>query len=276
MRFGVCTRVRDEQNILEEWVQHYLALGFSRAVIYDDQSNPPVSDTLRAYRHDVRVTVVSAPTENQAHAYREGLRLCAADCDWVLLCDADEFLWTEEKGVAEFLATFGPEVGTVLVNWLVYGTSWITRMDPYRPVREQFVLRERYTSQWNRWVKSFVRPQLADLNVWVHVSASPSHSIRLATGEEVSSQARSAPANQSGLPHPVLFSERVYGLDVSRAPVLLVHYMTRDFETMAMKSHRNKNLQDIKSRYTMKWYEAFFEEAEFDDRMHKYLPSPKK
>ncbi len=268
MRLGVCTRVRDEQNILGEWVQHYLSLGFSRAVIYDDHSVPPVHQTLSTYNFDERVTVVTLPTENQAQAYQEGLRLLAGDCDWVLLCDADEFLWTSGRSVADHLATFGPEVGTVLVSWLVYGTSGIQRMDPGRPVREQFVVRERFTSGWNYWVKSFVRPQLPDLKVWVHVSFSPTHTVRLASGQEVDPYNRSLPSDP---PHPVLLSERVFGLDVSQAHMLLVHYMTRDFETMAHKSHRNHNLEDIGNKYTMGWYKANFEEAEIDNRMHRYL-----
>lgn len=262
--------MRDEQHILEEWLQHYLDLGFERVVIFDDKSSPPVGHTLRAHSGDPRLKVISSHTDDQVHAFSDGLRRYAQDCDWVLLCDADEFLWTDGRSVADHLSTFGPEVGTVLVSWLVFGTSYISCMDRLRPVREQFILREKFSSGWNTWVKSFVRPGLKALRVGVHVSAAPTtHTIRLATGEEVFLDAPPQDKNQ-----PTLVSERVVNLDISSAPVLLVHYMTLDFENMARKRLRNRNLQDIKDRYSPEWYQVFFEDAEFDDRMHRYIHPP--
>ena len=65
MSIGVCARVKDEQNIIREWVRHYLRLRFERVVIYDDGSTPPVKETL-ADCVDDKVVVIDSPTANQA------------------------------------------------------------------------------------------------------------------------------------------------------------------------------------------------------------------
>lgn len=102
MSIGVCARVKDEQKIISEWVCHYLRLGFERVVIYDDGSNPPVKKTL-VDCIDSKVVVVDSPTANQAEAYSDGMSRCS-DLDWMLLCDADEFLWTDGRTITDYLA----------------------------------------------------------------------------------------------------------------------------------------------------------------------------
>lgn len=269
---GVCTRVRDEQHILTEWLEHYLVnLRFSRAIIYDDYSNPPVLNTIGKFTNDPRVVVVSSPTKNQAEAYTDGLSRCI-DLDWVLLCDADEFVWTDGRDIREHMATtFPPEVGTVLVNWLVFGTSGLLKLDKRRPIREQFVKREELNCYWNQFVKSFVRPTCPDLRVWVHITSSNQRQMATAGGEIVSQKVK----DETGNTGPCIEGERVVGLDHQTSPVLMVHYMTLDFESMAKKSIRNKALADIGMKYTKHWYEHTMKDSVVDRRMHKYLRNKK-
>ena len=58
--------------------------------------------------------------------------------------------------------------------------------------------------------------------------------------------------------------------DLSTMPLLLVHYMTLDWENMARKAVRNKALANIGAKYTPAWYKTMFTDSVQDLRMLKY------
>ena len=256
MKVGICTKVKDEQHIIREWVRHYLRLGFDRIIIYDDNSYPPVKKTLRDNDNDA-VIIIDTPTTNQAEAYKDGLSRCE-DLDWVLLCDADEFIWTDGRDLKLYLTSAPEQVGTILLNWLTYGTSGIIKMRSDISIFQQFISREPYISYLNGYVKSFVRPKMADIHIWVHISYSPHRLVACADGTII--------RNIKALSR----SERVAPISLGKMPILLVHYMTLDYETMARKSVRNKSLTDIGDKYTLEWYERTFTDSVIDRRMMVY------
>lgn len=256
VKVGVCARVKDEDRILEEWVRHYFDLGFTKVVIYDDDSKTPVVNLLSHLVADERLHVEVRPTKNQFEAYSDVMEKYRADVDWMLLCDADEFLWTDGRTVHGFLASFSEDIGTVLLNWLVYGTGGIRKMDPHQSIKSQFTVRERFDSPWNRFVKSFVRTGLPDLKVWVHVTHSAHKKTVDANGQSVAIERVKRTEN--------------HRVKVDQMPVLLVHYMTLDETHMAMKCIRNRALCDIGAKYTRMWYKNMFNDDHRDDRMLKY------
>ena len=256
MTVGVCARVKDEQRIIRDWVRHYLRFGFDRVILYDDGSNPPVKETL-ADNTDDRVIVIDTPTANQGEAYRDGLARCK-DLDWVLLCDADEFLWTDGRDIKSYLASAPEHVGTILVHWLTYGTSGIQKMHPHMSIFRQFTMREPYTSYLNGYVKSFVRPAMTDMHVWVHVTCSPHKAIIHANGTRILDREN------------LLKTEYQTPVGLDKMPMLLAHYMTLDHETMARKAIRNKALTDIGNKYTPSWYKQMFTDSVRDRRMVIY------
>ena len=257
MKIGVCTRIKDEQRIIREWVKHYLRLGFDRIVIYDDGSVPPVRETLSDCPNN-GVIIIDDPTVNQGEAYKDGLCRCK-DLDWLLFCDADEFLWTDGRNVKMYLGTVPDSVGTILIHWLVYGTSGIERMHPSIPIFQQFLHREPYTHHLNGYVKSFVRPAMNNLHIWVHISYSPHKQIALANGRSVTNR------------DCLLATEYRTPSDLQTMPLLLIHYMTLDFETMNKKRIRNTALvPTLGIKYSLMWYNKMFSESIIDRRMIKY------
>ena len=254
---GVCARVKDEQNIIREWVRHYIRLGFERIVIYDDGSNPPVKETL-ADCVDSKVVIIDSPTANQPEAYSDGMSRCS-DLDWMLLCDADEFLWTDGRAITDYLAAVPDAVGTVLVHWLTYGTSGIQKMAPDVSIFRQFTRREPYGSGLNAYVKSIVRTRMENTHIWVHVSCSPDRAITEANGTPITDRAHCQHHEATAIP------------DLATMPLLLVHYMTLDWENMARKAVRNKALANIGPKYTPAWYQRMFTDSVQDLRMLKYV-----
>jgi len=271
MKIGVCVRAKDEQKLICDWVSHYLHLGFDRIVIYDNLSSPAVSTTLGnagLLRDGVFVKIDDVLTSNQPAVYQECIDQ-NKDLDWLLLCDADEFLWTKPTmsgnfTIKDFLSSFPDDCCTLLINWIVYGTGGLQTYDERKSVFEQFVTRERYDHFWNRFVKSFVRPQLIHEFGNVHITRNPDYKVYGVNGHVIEDGNDLLAAN----------SDRCDVLDPTlsdNTPCVLVHYMTLDYESMRGKFARNHAgwlLLEDDPKYSVGWYNSC--EGGFRDDVKDY------
>jgi hypothetical protein len=135
-----------------------------RSKIYDNLSNPSIQETLQKKKiinNKIEIKIDTVNHSNQPIIYLDCINN-NKDLDWLLLCDADEFLYIKERNIKEILNTFSEDTCTVLINWLVYGTSNNQTYNKSKSIYSQFTKRENYNHFWNRFVKSFVRPKLIE------------------------------------------------------------------------------------------------------------------
>jgi hypothetical protein len=250
MKIGVCIRAKNEQKIINDWVAYYLQLGFDKIIIYDNMSSPSIQESLEEKGNynpmliDIRID--TNPFSNQGACYNECIQQ-NKDLDWLLICDADEFIWHKDHNIKAFLATFPEDTCTILINWLVYGTSHLQKYNTTKTVFEQFIYREPYSHFWNQFVKSFIRPKLVNECTNVHYSYHPNYTIRSVYGTNIS------------LPNDYTIC---HWLDLqlsNNTPVVIVHYMTLDYESMNEKHQRNLTgqlIENYSTKYTLAWYRS--------------------
>lgn len=254
MKIGVCIRAKDEQKIICDWVSHYLRHGFDKIIVYDNLSSPPISATLGdagLLRDEVVVKIDEIECGNQPAVYQECIDQ-NKDLDWLLLCDADEFLWLKPTSgnltIKDFLSCFPDDCCTVVINWLVYGTGGLQTYDESKSVFEQFVTRERYDHFWNRFVKSFVRPRLIHEFGNVHITLNPEYKVYSVNGHVIEDGNDLLAANRA----------RCDVIDKTLSddtPCVLVHYMTLDYESMRAKNIRNYTGGLTEGfKYSLDWY----------------------
>jgi len=279
MKIGVCIRAKDEQKLICDWVSHYLRLGFDRIVIYDNLSSPSVSTTLGKaglLRDEVFVKIDEVLTSNQSAVYQECIDQ-NKDLDWLLLCDADEFLWLKPISgnftIKDILACLPDDCCTLLINWLVYGTGGLQTYDASKSVFEQFIMRERYNHFWNRFVKSFVRPRLIHEIGNVHITLNPEYKVYSVNKHVIEDGNDLFRANRDRC-------DVVDNTLSDNTPCVLVHYMTLDYESMRSKCIRNhagglltKPCND-NPKYSLEWYNSVdvqgFQDNVVDRRMQFY------
>jgi hypothetical protein len=254
MKLGVCTRSKDD-IIIKDWVNYYLKLGFDKIIIYDNMSNPPIKEIL-PYSDRVEIIIDNVPHSNQPIIYQECLNN-NKDLDWLLLCDADEFIYCGENNIKTFLLQFSEDTCTVIINWVVFGTSNLHQYDKNITVFEQFVKREDYTNFWNRFVKSFVRPKLIDNVGNVHITNNNNNYKTKTVYNEI-----------INLDSDITSENIDYRLS-DNTPVVMIHYMLLDFESMIKKHYRNKNgslYEKDCTKYTMEWYHLQGFKENIEDR----------
>ena len=206
-------------------------------------------------------------TFNQAGVYQECINQ-NKDLDWILLCDADEFLWIKEGTIKDFLSKFSKNTATVLVNWLVYGTSNLQKYDTNKSVFEQFIFREKYTHFWNRFVKSFIRPALIDKVGNVHITFNNMYETHDVYNNDISKTAHRLRENKGRLEVSCSIHDRNLN---ERTPLVLVHYMTLDFESMLDKNKRNYDSRMCSNqKYSLEWYQGkYISNQGFKDEIKK-------
>ena len=112
---------RNEGSYIKEWVSFYELMGVDHIYYIDNGSTDDTKAVLKDYIDSQFVTYISLKGEKaQLTAYRYVLRRIRKKTKWVAFIDADEFLYTKEGSIKDFLKEFDgyPGVG---VNWVVYG-----------------------------------------------------------------------------------------------------------------------------------------------------------
>ena len=170
MTIAAVTCVRDEADVIEEWIAHHLALGVERIHIFDNMSEDATRPKIEAIARQVPGVTVqswSPPTEPQKAAYSLGLEMMRAEgVDWCAFLDADEFIGNGRAGGvgAEAADSFAALLGrhashdAIGLNWALFGSSGHFAQ-PAGLLQEAFLRRAEDGFSVQRHIKSIVRPQ---------------------------------------------------------------------------------------------------------------------
>lgn len=157
LRVAATLVVRDEVDLIEDWLRYHLARGFDQVIVTDHRSIDGTSDVLSAYERDRRVRVIreDALEMRQAEWVTRMARLAATDhgADWVVNSDADEFWWPRDGSFHDLLAAVPSRFGVVRALW----RQFVLRPDGREPLFDRMTFRCRpapeFTSPYHAQVK---------------------------------------------------------------------------------------------------------------------------
>lgn len=155
MEIGICAIAKDENQYLDEWINHYLNLGVDKIWIYDNNSKVPIIEFLGDKYQDKVEVILWTDTEfkSQSRAYEH----CAAEnlyYDYIGFFDIDEFIMLKTHyKISYYLdkAKYKHGLFSALgVYWRIYGNP--------EPFEERQPI-ENYTKYFkDKHIKSFVNP----------------------------------------------------------------------------------------------------------------------
>lgn len=147
----VATVFKNEAPFLKEWLDFHLAQGIGRFYLADNFSSDNFASILAPFIEKGQV-VLSQTRRTKMDALIQAQELNRllgqiakkeSAHTWVAIIDVDEFLF-EVKGqkLSDFLNRFsGQYIGSVFVNWMMFGTGGVKSLDPQKSLREQLLLR---------------------------------------------------------------------------------------------------------------------------------------
>lgn len=210
---AICAIGRRENQYTQEWVSHYLTLGFDHIYIYDNNHDGEehFEDVLGEQMAEGFVTIIdwrNREGENtQRDAYNDCYERFGRKHGWLAFFDFDEFLCfakshtditdSTEKPLQAFLKDKGA-FNCILINWMNMTDSGLVRNDR-RPLMDRFTepmpadkagIGGDYPE--NNHVKCIVRGGIRGLSFWrnPHVPTTPPMHCCNANGEAVRQKAR--------------------------------------------------------------------------------------
>lgn len=161
---GVVAISKGEEDYLEEWINHYLQLGFDKIYFYDNnpKSNTKQKDICEKYQQVVYRDVRGWPTKNtdlyfiiQMYVYDDAY--VKNECKYLLFVDIDEFLVLKDNHNLHDLLRFKKYIH---INWQMYGDDEQIYKDD-RPVKERFTIP--LSGKWNKHIKTFIQSKNNDV-----------------------------------------------------------------------------------------------------------------
>ena len=167
---------KNEADVLDEWIQHYIWEGVSKFYLIDNGSTDEPSRVLNAYTPRLVEWWTDTSPYAQARLYNEALKRIRAERhppEWLFVCDLDEFLYASWGTIADYLCRLPHKVGAVSVRWLMFGSSGHQQQPPGGVVAG-FFWRAHYPRDKDDECKTIVRLRaVKELRIHEHVLQSP-------------------------------------------------------------------------------------------------------
>lgn len=122
---SLCCIIKEEDDVIEEWVAFHLAVGVDHILLIDNGPSPDLPHILAPYIAAGTVELVNfwARGRQQQRAYDRAIRYMSGKTRWLGFIDADEFLFPSvDENLPSVLRDFDDCVA-VSVNWVAFGSS---------------------------------------------------------------------------------------------------------------------------------------------------------
>lgn len=159
----VASVFKDEAPFLQEWLDYHIAQGVERFYLADNFSSDDFHLVLGPYISRGQVVLVQTSSSGmnariQAKELNALLELIENEMGnkvWVAVIDVDEFLFHQEAvPLKQFLKDFKDQkLAAVLVNWMMYGTSHLSELDPKQSMLSQLTWRAHHSLGEHKMVK---------------------------------------------------------------------------------------------------------------------------
>ncbi len=183
---GMCCIAKNETPFLEEWIAYHTLMGVEAFVIYDNDSDEPIRDTLRRLADECFITIIPVRGRGkQTECYDHCLKTYGASFSWIGFIDLDEFVVPKHYADLRLLLMQYEHVAGVALHWMQFGSNG-HRTRPAGLQIENYT-RSIPTAEPGNWhVKLFVQPSRIKYFYNPHMACClPGHSIVNTAGQPV-------------------------------------------------------------------------------------------
>lgn len=159
---AVCAIAKNENNYIEEWIRHYLKLGFDKIVLYDnnDLDGERLEDRIGDYIGAGSVDLIDARGKKsyQLEAFNRCYHDYADRVDWILFVDIDEFLTLEsESNIQDFIERNNADgrYNVLAFRWRLYNDNGLLKVE-----NDDYSVLSRFTKPANTRVENMLFKEL--------------------------------------------------------------------------------------------------------------------
>jgi len=131
--FCVVAIFKNESEILEEWITHYLKEGCSHFFLIDNGSTDDYKSILDNFEN---ITLVVDNTKHaQANLYNKYFLNKIQQYDWTVICDLDEFIYARDKynTIDSYLNSLDKTITQIAIPWKIFGSNGFNTLEQKEP-----------------------------------------------------------------------------------------------------------------------------------------------
>jgi hypothetical protein len=163
---SICMIFRDEALYLKEWIEFHRLVGVEHFYLCSHHSQDHFKKVLKPYIKkgivDLKILVDDPDdfgSQIQMNFYNECINKFKNESKWIAVLDADEFLFpAQEQSLIPILKEY-EEFGGIAVNWQMFGTSHIEKLQSNVLMIEQLLCCAPRDLEVNTHIKSIIQPQ---------------------------------------------------------------------------------------------------------------------
>ena len=179
-KIDIITIAKDENSILNEWIEHYINLNINHIYIFDDNSEVKFKDII-VKNEKILNKITIFTIENDFYTSDFELSLYYDDTyynkqniskqmyfinyfikkiynisdNWLLHCDMDEFLILKNNNFFIDIINNYKECNKIFIPWIIYGTSYLVDYDKNNTLNETFKM---HNNKYDHLYKCIFKP----------------------------------------------------------------------------------------------------------------------
>lgn len=172
---GICAIIKDcYSDYLIEWINYHRNIGVDKFIIYDNESEIPISNALFEHSNIVIVNSING-LNMQMRAYNHCINNYKSDFDWIIFIDDDEFIVCED--IKEFLNK-NNEFGCVNLKWKTFGSNG-HKTKPENGLLKSFTKRLPDDNSYNNQFKVILKPNVVEEFISPHACLFKNNNIKV-------------------------------------------------------------------------------------------------
>ena len=125
---------KNESEILEEWINHYIKEGCKHFFLIDNDSNDRYIKIIKKYR-DLITLVKDKSKYKQVYLYNKYFKEKVKKYKWTIVCDLDEFIYARRgfKTILDYLKSLPRSISHISIPWKIFGSNGYDNLDKKEP-----------------------------------------------------------------------------------------------------------------------------------------------
>jgi Domain of unknown function. len=167
-QLAICSIFQNDASYLPEWIDFHEKQGVEHFFLYNNLSEDNYKEILAPYVKKGLVEIIDWPKQHksvaefnalQSASYMDCIKKNKKTCKWIAFLDTDEFLFSPLKCDLKMVLSKFLKVGGVCVNWVIYGTGNVEKIEPNEKMTDLLLWRAPFNTTVNKHVKSIVQPK---------------------------------------------------------------------------------------------------------------------
>jgi len=145
---SILSMFKNEEMIMEEWIQHYISEGIEHFYLIDNGSTDNYGLIVNKYAD--KITLVVDPTRDNVATQpllynKHFLETIKMESEWIIIADMDEYIYSRNnfKLISDYIKTIPEHVESILMPWKNFGNNNIN-LQP-KSIKSSFTKREDFS-----------------------------------------------------------------------------------------------------------------------------------